>query len=228
MAVATTIVPFIYQAEGGLSKALTDSAHLDPVPDGSGYHTNKGVTWTTWKTFAPSFGYNDLPTSIKAWYAMSQPNWQTIFKSGYWDKVAGDNIKSQGAAEVLVDWAWMSGPGTAVKNLQHFLNAWLTQMGKSMPLVEDGGMGPNTLNALNQATALNEKKFITDFSTYRGNWLKSLKNQDDNQAGWANRVAQLQAFALSTTGKTIIASVLILATLSIGTFFFLNSISKTK
>lgn len=226
MADYTTIVPFILQEEGGLSKAQTDSARLDPVPDGSGYHTNRGVTWTTWKEFAPSLGYSDLSTSIKAWYAMSATDWGTIFKAGYWNEILGDGIKSQGAAEVLADWAWMSGPGTAVKNLQHFLNAWLPQMGKSMPLVEDGGMGPNTLNALNQATAINEKKFITDFSTYRGNWLKSLPKQDANQAGWASRVAALEAFALSTTGKTIIATVLILGTL--GTFFFLNSISKPK
>lgn len=224
MATYTTIVPFILQEEGGLSKSQQDSARFDPVPDGSGYHTNKGVTWTTWKGFAPSLGYNDITSSIKAWYAMSPTDWGAIFKAGYWNVVLGDSIKSQGAAEVLVDWAWMSGPGNAVKGLQHFLNAWLPQMGKNMPLVEDGGMGPNTLNALNAATAINEKKFVSDFTDYRGAWLKSLPNEQANQVGWASRIAALKNFALSTTGKTVIVSVLLIGTAL--TFFFLNSLSN--
>ena len=40
------IIPFIKSKEGGLSKETSDTASADKVPDGSGYHTNKGITWT--------------------------------------------------------------------------------------------------------------------------------------------------------------------------------------
>jgi hypothetical protein len=36
---------YIKKWEGGLSKDSRDQAAKDPVPDGSGYHTNIGITW---------------------------------------------------------------------------------------------------------------------------------------------------------------------------------------
>jgi hypothetical protein len=67
MADFTRIIPIIKQWEGGKSKAKTDRASAFPVPDGSGYHTNKGVTWETFLGSAKKVGYS--PT-IENFYKM--------------------------------------------------------------------------------------------------------------------------------------------------------------
>ncbi len=219
MANDATIIPFILSAEGGLSKAATDSASADPVPDGSGYHTNKGITWTTFKQYMSALGIPNITAAIQRFYAMSQSDWGYIFKAGYWDKIWGDQINSLGAAQVLVDWAWGAGPGAAVKALQKFLNTWLPANGKNISVTVDGGMGPQTLAALNTATAVNEKKFIADFSDYKKQWYLSLPNQSANYAGWTARLDALKAIALSNPVATgIIGTVVVLGSLL--TFFF--------
>jgi hypothetical protein len=55
-------VPVLKKYEGGLSKAKTDTASKNPVPDGSGYHTNKGITWSTFKAMAQTIDYTATPT----------------------------------------------------------------------------------------------------------------------------------------------------------------------
>jgi lysozyme family protein len=222
MALYTTIIPFILQQEGGLSKATTDAASADPLPDGSGYHTNKGITWTTFKMYLSALGISDMTTAIARFYAMSQSDWNYIFKTGYWDKILGDQINSQGAANTLVDWAWGSGPGTAVKKLQQFLNTWLPAHNAPSPnLTTDGGMGNLTLSALNAATRINEAQFISDFSDYKKSWYLSLPGESANYAGWAARLDDLKQFALSTTGKAVIGGLVLV--IGLVTFFFTNS-----
>jgi lysozyme family protein len=51
MADASKIIPHILQWEGGLSRNPADTASKNPAPCSyngkTGYHTNKGVTYTT-------------------------------------------------------------------------------------------------------------------------------------------------------------------------------------
>src|ERR1700690_3252638 len=103
MADYTKIIPLILEVEGGLSKSKADAASADPVPDGSGYHTNKGITWTTFKQAAPACGFIASP---ELFYSMPEYVWNAIFKNLYWDKISGDKINSQAIADTLVDWAW--------------------------------------------------------------------------------------------------------------------------
>lgn len=225
MANYTNIIPFILKAEGGLSKNKADSASSDPVPDGTGNHTNKGITWAVFKTFMPTLGIANVQDAIKRFYDMSQSDWGTIFKKGYWDFIKGDQINSQGAADTLVDWAWGAGPGTAVKKLQQFLNTWLPAHGAPKPaLAVDGGMGNATLSALNSATRINEKQFVADFSDYKKAWYLSLPNQSANYKGWASRLDNLKKFALSNTGTAVIGSLIFAAAML--TFFFLTPSDK--
>jgi hypothetical protein len=49
---------YILKWEGGLSKHPRDSAARHPLPDGSGYHTNKGITW---RVFVPNMGTPNKP-----------------------------------------------------------------------------------------------------------------------------------------------------------------------
>jgi lysozyme family protein len=174
------IIPFIRKAEGGLSKAKTDTASKNPVPDGSGYHTNKGVTWTTLQSFQQKLGIKTTAELVKVFYAMPDNVWFTIFKTGYWDPIKGDQIKSQAFADILVDWAYAAGPGRAIQKTQQFFNLPVTYK-----------MDDATLKAINSIT--NEADTIKKFADYKKNWYLTLPNQEANYKGWANRLDNLYA-----------------------------------
>jgi len=169
------ITSFIRKWEGGLSKSKNDSASADPVPDGSGYHTNKGITWRTFKSLAPKLGYIATPNLF---YAMPDEIWDKIFKYGYWNVIRGDEIKSQAVADTLVDYAWNAGPGRAIQQLQKYLG-----------LPQNNRMDNATLAAVNRA---NEQALHEGFSKYKEAWYKSL-HQSANEAGWMNRLDDLYA-----------------------------------
>jgi lysozyme family protein len=181
MANYRNIIPFIKEKEGGVSHSQHDSARFDPVPDGTGVHTNKGVTWTTFKTMAFMAGYE--PT-VDLFYRMPDDIWGKIFKIGYWDQVFGDQIISQAIADTLVDWAWASGPRTAIRKMQMFLS-----------ITADSKIGPITLQAINDRSQENDRDFNANFSAYKLAWYLSLPNQEANYAGWKNRLTDL--FALT-------------------------------
>jgi lysozyme family protein len=188
MANYKNIIPLIRKEEGGLSKATTDKAHLDPVPDGSGYHTNKGITWSTFKTSAPKCGFVATP---ELFYAMPDYVWEAIFKHVFWDAIQGDKIESQAIADTLFDWSWASGAFEAIKEIQRF-----------MKIAVDGVMGPLTLKWINSIAAANEQRFNDEFSAYKLNWYLSLGPEyEANFEGWKNRLAMIHAFTNSEIKK---------------------------
>lgn len=170
-------VPFLLKWEGGLSHSQNDSAKSDPVPDGSGTHTNKGVTWKVFKAYAFQLSYE--PT-IELFYQMPPDIWGKIFKIGYWNNISGDSIASQAIANTLADWAWGSGPGTAVFKMQEFLG-----------IKADYKMGPITLDTINERSRADDQTFNRDFSAYKLTWYLSLPGQEPNYKGWANRLNDL-------------------------------------
>ncbi|MCF8255529.1 MAG: hypothetical protein K9H61_02275 [Bacteroidia bacterium] len=143
-------IPIIKRSEGGLSKNTSDSASNYPVPDGSGYHTNKGITWLTFTSMAKKVGYVATP---KLFYEMPESIWQAITKIGYWDTIQGDKIRSQSVATILVDWNFGSG-NWAVKNLQSVLNTKF-----NYKLLVDGDLGLMTLKATNSV----DQKSLTNW-----------------------------------------------------------------
>jgi lysozyme family protein len=171
------IIPFILKEEGGLSKAKTDAASADPVPDGKGFHTNKGITWTTLKKFQSKLGVSDK-TLVSVFYAMPPNVWGMIFKLGYWDAVKGDQINSQAIADTLADWAWASGTTTAIRKLQQFMR---------LPI--NSRMDTATLQRLNSIS--DEAAFLESFSGFKKQWYLSLPNQSANYKGWAKRLDDL-------------------------------------
>lgn len=68
---------------------------------------------------------------------ISLHEWTDILKTMYWDVWQADDIKSQGLANLLVDWIWASGRGS-IKTAQHTIG-----------VKADGIVGPITLIALN-------------------------------------------------------------------------------
>jgi lysozyme family protein len=186
MADYAELIPWIKSWEGGLSSAVTDYASAYPVPDGSGNHTNKGITWQTWSSY-----FGSSPSSIARFYAMSDADWAYIYKTGYWDRIQGDLINSQKIANTLADWAWGSGPGAAIMGLQAVLGN----------VAVDGRMDKDgeTLRAVNKANADNLYSKLVD---YRRKYIEAI-NQPANTQGWLNRLDSLVQFNGAAGGLSL-------------------------
>lgn len=198
--------PFIIHKEGGLSRATTDTASKYPAPctyNGlDGWHTNKGITWTTFKRLAPRVGYT---VSCDLFFEMPGNVWDGIFKKGYWDVLAADRLKSNVIATYAVSWIWGGG---GLPEIRAFLRA----NGYTVSDVN------SIVNALNHWTARDEKQLFEKLLEWRAGYFKRL-NQPANLKGWLNRLnlyrQRLSPYLGQTgTGKTLIALV------AVGLFFF--------
>jgi lysozyme family protein len=168
------IVPFIKGKEGGLSKATSDTASAHPVPDGSGYHTNKGITWTAWEGV-----FGNGADSIKRFYAMSDADWGKVYKEEYWDKIGGDKINSQRIADTLVHWAWGSGISTPSKAIQNIVGT-----------TPDGQIGDKTINAINNSNE--PDTFAKIKQAHIDHWTNLLKSPKYSMnKGWIPRLNDL-------------------------------------
>ena len=130
------------QFEGGLSKNKTDKASKYPCPTPykgvSGYHTNKGITYTAWKR---KFGSG----ADARFFVMSDEDWFKIFDEMYFSKVRGHEYKSLNIAAMVTAFAWGSG----IKQAGITLQTALRNLG--FAVVIDGSIGPKTIAAANQA-----------------------------------------------------------------------------
>jgi len=192
----------IHKYEGGLTGDPRDPASKNPSPcgkdkHGDPYHTNKGVTWTSFNALAPVLGYK---VDCATFMAMSDDVWIKIFKHGYWNPVQLDSIKSNGLAYLLADFSWGSGPGYVKPFLNHFLLSHYN-------ITAIDTVSQN--NALNGLTAKNEVDVIQKISAAR---LESFKSMEGGKlfeiygAGWTNRLNGLTALAMNSltdSGKIV-------------------------
>ena len=100
-------------------------------PNDSGGATNKGVTIATYRR------YKGASATVDDLKAITDEDWDAIFKVMYWDKCKADEINSQAVANLIVDWYWMSGTN-AIKYVQRLVGAQ-----------PDGIVGKQTLAKLN-------------------------------------------------------------------------------
>lgn len=161
MADARKLIPFILKWEGGFSNHPLDK----------GGPTNKGITFNTFRSFYPGATVEDLKE-------MTDEQWFSIFVTGYWELWRGDEIKNQSVANIVVDWAWASGPITAIKQVQRLLG-----------IPADGIVGPQTLAAINHT---NQQELFNDIKAARFRFIERIieKNpsQDVFRKGWRNRI----------------------------------------
>lgn len=190
MAEASKIIPFILQWEGGLSRNTADTASKNPAPclhNGvGGYHTNKGVTYTTFTTLAKSLGYEP---SCENFFTMPDDIFLKIFKTGYWNGFKLDDYKSQKIANIIVSWAWASGAYGAYKQLKKFF-----EKNYNIKLTGTYNENINTIRDLfNKETLKDENaiyhKLVDDYKAF----YISL-NQPTFIKGWLNRVSDLVSF----------------------------------
>lgn len=107
---------------------------------------------------------------------VSQKN--AFYKSQFWDKIRGDEIRSQAVANNIYDFSVNAGVKQSVKILQRVLN-----------ISDDGVFGNNTLNTCNNTQSA---KLNNDFCAMRESFYKDLvKRKPQNEKflnGWLSRV----------------------------------------
>lgn len=188
MADFSSAIPFITAAEGGLSRAKTDSASKNPAPwawkGQTGWHTNRGITYSTFVSISQKLGYKATPENF---FLMPDRIWQGIFKTGYWDTLECDRINSKAVALVLVDYAFNFGASGARKRL----SAWLNSKYKIV------ATNPTTVaTAINQLTAKEDKTFFVALIQHRREAYKKL-HQPQNEEGWSARMDKLEKEGLA-------------------------------
>lgn len=218
MASHKNIVPFFLKWEGGLSRDTKDSASNNPAPwpykGLTGWHTNKGITYTTFVTMAPRMGYDITPDNF---FIMPNEIWGKIMKGGYWDPYQLDDMQSQAIADTVVSWAWGSGIVGSFKQFKKYLAT------KNINV----NIHTDVTRAFNElVNASNEEKIFLELAEWRANYFKSL-NQPHWLQGWLNRLEEFKKFGLETIKKkririTLIAGALILIVIGSLVYYFSN------
>lgn len=165
MADAKKLIPFILRWEGGFVN--------DPLDRGGA--TNKGITIGTFRHF---FGATATVDQLKN---MTEAQWLTVFRAGYWDPWRADEIVNQSIANIVVDWAWASGTKTSVRQVQKLLG-----------ITADGVVGPVTLGAI--ATADPRQLFDKIHAAriaFVDDIVRRTPSQKRFERGWKNRINAL-------------------------------------
>lgn len=131
--------------EGGLSRLTSDKASKYPCPTPyngkTGWHTNKGITYTAWKR---KFGTG----ADNRFFIMSDEDWFKIFDEMYFSKVRGHEYKLINIAAIVTGFAWGSG----IKQAGVTLQTALRNLGFTVAI--DGSIGPKTIEAANKANQI--------------------------------------------------------------------------
>jgi hypothetical protein len=212
MAVYTKIVSFIKSKEGGLSSATTDTASNNPSNCGKGsngkpYHTNKGITWSTFKGLSSKLGYS---ATCDNFLKMPDDIWGKIYKDGFWNPMQGDRIQNQAIANSFVEMAWGSGVGSNTSSkgaIAYLKNFFKTKYNKSFSNITQIVDYANELDDNGQTPQLFEKLYDFRKSLYTS------FNQPSNLKGWINRLDSFyllnKPYATSTKTKTITFGILL-------------------
>ena len=207
MAQYTKIITFIKSKEGGLSSATTDTASNNPSNCGKGsngkpYHTNKGVTWSTFKGLSSKLGYS---ASCDNFMKMPDDIWGKIYKDGYWNPMQGDKIQNQAIANTFVEMAWGSGVGSNTSTrgaIPYLKNFFKSKYNKNFSNITEIVNYVNELDNDGQTPELFEKLYDFRKSLYTS------FNQPSNLKGWFNRLDAFyllnKPYAVSSKTKTTI------------------------
>ena len=110
-----------------------------------------------------------------------------IYKKNYWDRIKADELPS-GLDLCVFDFGVNAGTGRAAKYLQRLIDT-----------VADGGIGPNTLKALDEFISKQEygvKDTILKYQAARQDYYESLSTFETFGKGWTRRVKETTQSAL--------------------------------
>ena len=201
MASHKKILEHVKTFEGGYSADPVDNASKSPSPivgldkryPNLPVHTYRGVTWATWTRYARQKGF--LATG-RSFVEMTMGQWEDLLKTLYWDAFRGDDIKSQGIAEMLFEAVW-GGGAYGSRGLFTKLQEFLRRNGYDIRV--DGQIGPKTVEALNKfaKTKKAEEGLILHLTNERLIYLQGLSDWWKYKAGWSRRVAEMKDRALA-------------------------------
>jgi len=144
-------------------------------PKDPGGETNLGVTKRVYEEWGGTKDMKDLTVEDVA----------PIYKKNYWDKIKGDNLPS-GLDLCVFDFGVNAGPGRAAKYLQTMIGT-----------VADGGIGPNTLKAVESyVEKMGLQEAITEYQSRRQDYYESLSTFSTFGKGWTRRVRETTELAL--------------------------------
>ena len=150
--------------EGGMQ--LTD------IPGDRGGMTYAGIArnpnpqWAGWPLVDRKEFGGSLTSLVREFYRVN-----------YWDRIRGNEIRDQQIAETIFNFGVNTGVGVAVKLAQVIVGA-----------VPDGGIGPKTIELLNQCTA---EKFVPSYAIAKIQRYVDIcmRNRDQSKflLGWVRR-----------------------------------------
>jgi len=146
-------------------------------PKDPGGETNLGVTKRVYEEWGGTKDMKDLEVEDVA----------PIYRKNYWDRIKADELPS-GLDLCVFDFGVNAGTGRSAKYLQTLIGT-----------VADGGIGPNTLRALDEFISGQEygvKDTILKFQAERQNYYESLSTFDTFGKGWTRRVEETTQSAL--------------------------------
>ena len=142
-------------------------------PKDPGGETNLGVTKRVYEDFG---GTKDMKE-------LTKEDVEPIYKKNYWDRVKGDDLP-EGLDLCIFDFAVNAGPGRAAKFLQ-----------KLIGVTQDGGIGPQTLGALQSAIGedvrIQTREMIEKYQSMRQEYYESLSTFETFGRGWTRRVDEV-------------------------------------
>lgn len=179
---------FTKAREGGLSKDKSDSRSKWPVPDGTGNHTNSGISWKTFVYLGPILGYDPTPANF---YAMTKDKPEIFDKiyDHFWEESGANQIKSQPVSHYVFQGLWGGGYFTMISDIQKFFKG---------AVKVTGDMEPATSAKVNVfcGSNANEMAFFIYCHEKRILYLKSCKTFKKHGKGWLARMEKLKAFNL--------------------------------
>lgn len=139
-----------------------------------GIHTNKGVTYCTFKNLAPSLGIS--PVTHSRFLKLTDQE-IGLFIYEFYKSIRGPELPDS-VALAATEAAWGSGPG---RSLQHLRDA-----------VKDlGRPAISTSQAIQSAKTIPEKQLFNSYQDVRKRYIQSLGNQPKYSSflkGWMNRL----------------------------------------
>lgn len=175
---ANRLKPFIKKWEGGLSKDPSDTAAAYPSPWG-GYHTNMGVTYSTFVSLSSELGYEvnkdnfiNMPDSI----------WLKIMKK-YMGAYPIEEINHLPSIQaVIFTWTWGSGAAGSEKHLANFQRNYFGIQDSNITKQEI------VLNFKERVNIFNEAIVFNALCDDRERQFKSFSTWNVHGKGWLNRL----------------------------------------
>ncbi len=163
--------PMLFDSEGGF---VND-------PDDAGGATNMGVTLRTWRKVGYDIdGDGDIDKDDLKALSKADVIWN-VLKPYYWDRWKADEIRTQGIANLLVDWVYNSGePGIRIPQ-------------RILGVKDDGIVGPVTIRAVNDT---DQEKLFSEILNARKRYYNDLVIRKPSQKkflnGWMNRLKKFK------------------------------------